>query len=98
MTRQPSLPLAPALVADAKLALVQQLPLLLLTAALLDGGDLAKWTAAAVVGHWLGVAAVARKRPDYRRPTDRWYVRWASVPLIVTAWLIEPAVHRVIRW
>ena len=94
--RLPSI--SPALRIDLRLAVVQQVPLLILTGLLLDGGDLARWTAAAVIGFWLGVAAIARKRAEYRRPSDRWFVKWGSVPLIVMAWAIEPIVHHAIRW
>ena len=86
------------LLRDLRFAALQCVPLWFLTALLLDGGNLFRWTGIALLGYLLGVVAVAKKRLAYASATDRFFVRWGSLPLIVLAWVIEPAVHHYIHW
>jgi hypothetical protein len=83
---------------DLKFAAVQQGALLLLFSLLMDGGNIFRWALAALLGYWLAVAAIARKRLAYSGRSDRLFVRLGSIILIVLALAIEPTVHRYIRW
>jgi hypothetical protein len=86
------------LIQDLKFAGVQQVLWLLLMSIILDGGDLFRWSTSAFGGFWLGVTAIALRRLPYGSTTDRWFVRYSSLPLAFLAIAIEPIVHHYTHW
>jgi hypothetical protein len=86
------------LVQDLKFAGVQQVFWLLFMSIILDGGDLFRWSTSAFGGYWLGITAIALRRLPYGSRTDRWFVRYSSIPLAILAAAIEPIVHRYTHW
>jgi len=81
----PSLPLAPAYDRAVKHSLLLQLITTILLLLLLDGGQLARAGAAAMLAFWIGVAIVMLRRPQTPRPLDLLYVRWGYLPFLAIA-------------
>ena len=68
-----------------RFAVVSQVPVTLIFASLLDGGQLAKIAGYAMVGFWLGVAVVMSRRPRTPAGSDLAYIRHGYLPLVVVA-------------
>jgi hypothetical protein len=66
-------------------ALLTQLPLLLLFSILLDGDHLFKISATAAAGFWVGVSLIMVRRPRNPRTEDLKYIRLGYFPLLAIA-------------
>jgi len=86
------------LVSDVRLGVFQWAPWILFTSTLMEGGDICRWSGAALAGYLLGVFAVILKRREYGSRTDRAFVRWGYFPLMILGLAISPLVHHYIRW
>ena len=64
-----------------KLVLIQQLPLLLLTAQMLDGGRLFQRCLFAALAHWVAIALIMDRRSSNPSSIDVFMVRWGFFPL-----------------
>ncbi len=85
-----ALPISPAYREAVRVALVLQVVAALLLLMILDGGVLAKVGGAAMIGFWIGVAAIMVRRPMTPSAVDLLYVRWGYVPLLLLAVAFSP--------
>jgi hypothetical protein len=85
-----TLPVSSAYRNAIKVAIVLQALATLLLLSLLDGGTLAKIGGAAVVGFWIGVAAVMIRRPRNPTPLDLLYVRWGYIAMLIVGIACTP--------
>lgn len=56
-------------------ALALEIPIAVICALMLDGGELARVCAIAMAAHWAGILLVMFRRPDLPTLTDRLFVR-----------------------
>lgn len=73
------------------LVLTQQVPLLLLAALLLDGGQAFRIFGVAAIAHWSVIAMIQLRRRKFTRG-DEFLIRWGFIPLAVFTGLIVPLV------
>ena len=66
-----------------KLVLIQQLPLLLLTAQMLDGGRLFQRCLFAALAHWVAIVLIMDRRSSNPSSIDVFMVRWGFFPLAI---------------
>jgi hypothetical protein len=64
-----------------RLTLIQQIPIALLFALMLDGGRTARICGVAMVGYWVVVAWILVRRPVLSSRTDLVFVRWGFLAL-----------------
>lgn len=64
-------------------ALALQIPIAILCALLLDGGQMARICAATMAGHWVGVLLVMHQRPHAPTSIDRIYIRTGFLMLFI---------------
>lgn len=84
-----SFTLAPPLYKDAiKLALAQQIPILLLTAGILDGGDLFHICLIPSVAFWVCLLLARWRRPEAPTKLDVILIKWSYVPLCVATFFL----------
>ena len=75
---------APAPYRDAiKLALAQQIPILVLTLGILDGGDIFRICLIAFIAFWTCLVLVQRRRPEAPTRLDLTLIKWSYMPLCV---------------
>ena len=73
-----------------------QAVLFLLTACMLDGGQLFGQFLVAMIGYWIGVAFIVIRRETKTTRFDLFYVRYGSVILLVLAPAIAKLVYSII--
>ena len=85
----PSLNLAPSTTSRVtlrpflNLVLIQQVPVLLLTALMLDGGRLFQRCTFAALTHWVAIALIVGRRSSNPSSIDDFIVRWGYFPLAI---------------
>ncbi len=68
-------------ISDAiRFTLIQQLPVLIFTSMVLDGGTLFKGAAVAVIAFWAGVAMVLLRRGTNFSESDVLLIKWGYLP------------------
>jgi hypothetical protein len=81
--------LAPSPYKDAiKLALVQQVTILLMSAGVLDGGDMFAICLIAFVAFWAWALLVRHRRPQTPTKFDLLFVKWSYIPLCVATFFL----------
>ncbi len=83
--------LAPSPYKDAlKLAFVEQIAILILSAGVLDGGDIFNICLIPLIAFWVGVFFIRRHRPEAPTKFDVFMIKWGYIPLcIVTFFLVH---------
>ena len=83
--------LAPSPYKDAiKLALAQQIPILILTAGILDGGDFFRICLIPFIAFWVCLFLVQRRRPGAPTKLDVILIKWSYIPLcFATFFLVQ---------
>ena len=71
-----------------KAALIQQGIVMLLTAGILDGGDVFAIWLIAVLAFWVGVWLVRRNRPTAPSKVDLLFIHWSYLPLCVMTFFL----------
>ena len=71
-----------------KLAVLQQVPVLFLTAGILDGGGVFLLALFALVAFWAGVFLIRARRVIGFTKTDLFLFRWGYVPLCVISFVL----------
>jgi hypothetical protein len=86
--------LAPEFGPAIRLALFQQVPILIVTCLLLDGGRMFRVWCVAVLAHWLSVLLIASRRPAGPTPVDLALTRFGFwlIPIVVA--VIAPLVPK----
>jgi len=81
--------LAPSPYKDGvKLALAQQITILILTAGVLDGGDLFSICLIPFLAFWACVFLIRQRRPDTPTKFDLFFIKWSYMPLCVAAFFL----------
>jgi len=71
-----------------KLALAQQITILILTVGVLDGGDLFSICLIPFIAFWAGVFLVRRHRPETPSKLDLIAIKWTYIPLCVATFYL----------
>ena len=77
-------------------ALVQQMPILVLSAMILDGGLLYRQALIGAITYWILVIVCLYRRRHENRPTDLLFIKWGYLPLLLVThfmWTIGTAVY-----
>ena len=73
-----------------KLALAQQIPILILSAGVLDGGDFFRICLIPFIAFWVGVFFIRRRRPETPTKLDIIIIQWSYMPLcVLTFFLVD---------
>lgn len=65
--------------------LLQQIPIAIICLLMLDFGQSARVCGIAMIGFWLGTAAIWTRRPHNPLATDICFIRWGFLPLFAVA-------------
>ena len=79
-----------------KFGIALQLCLLVLTALVLDGGQLFRLCSVAATGYWLGVAMIVVRRKTTPTRLDLYFIRYGNLVLLVLVPLIADVVYGII--
>ena len=79
-----------------KTGVVLQAVLFVVTACMLDGGQLFSQFLVAMIGYWLGVAFIVARRGMTPSKLDLLFIRYGSLVLLVLAPLVAKIVYRMI--
>jgi len=74
--------------AAIKLALAQQIPILVLGASILDGGDIFSICLKPVIAFWVAVWFIRHRRPQTPTKFDLFAIRWSYMPLCVMTFFL----------
>jgi hypothetical protein len=85
---------SPAYRGPIDLALAQHFTVLLLTAFLLDGGQMFRSWLFAVAAHWIVILMVMFRRRSSPTPSDLWVIRVGFLPVAVLAAVITELLGR----
>jgi hypothetical protein len=77
-----------------KVGAIVQLVLLVLTALVLDGGQLNRLCVVAIIGYWVGVAVVMIRRRTSPTRVDLLFLRYGPLGLMI----LIPAIACAVRW
>lgn len=92
----PADPSGDPLVQAIAVGAVTQFLLWLLTALLLDGGQLNRQCVVAMIGYWIIAAVPIVRRRKTPTKVDLLFLRWGMVPMIAVMPLIAIVVYRII--
>ena len=82
------------LILALKSGVILQVFLFVLTALILDGGQIMRQFLVAMIGYWLGVALIALRRERAPTATDLLFIRYGSLVLL----LLAPFVATLVYW
>jgi hypothetical protein len=71
-----------------KLALAQQITILILSAGVLDSGDLFSICLIPFIAFWVGVSFIRRRRPEAPTKLDVIVIKWTYIPLCIVTFLL----------
>jgi hypothetical protein len=71
-----------------KLALTQQIPILILSAGVLDGGDLFRICLIAFLAFWVGAFLIRHRRPETPTKLDVVVIKWSYIPLGIMTFVL----------
>jgi hypothetical protein len=76
--------------AAIKVALAQQIPILLLSSCILDGGDIFMICLIPFFAFWVGVCLIRSRRPLTPTKFDLFLIQWSYAPLcLISFWLVH---------
>jgi hypothetical protein len=84
------------LLSALKSGVVLQALLLVLTACILDGGEILRQFLVALIGYWLGVACILIRRERTPTRTDLFFTRYGSLVLLALAPMVAKLVYLLI--
>jgi hypothetical protein len=79
-----------------KLAVLQQVILLILSSLLLDFGQTFRVCAVAAIAHWIAIGMIVARRPLSPTGLDLGIIRWGFVPLGIVVGRLAPFVQAVV--
>jgi hypothetical protein len=79
-----------------RFALLQQIPILILTALMLDGGRALRYWGIVMLAHWLAVLLIVVRRPARPTPGDLAVIRYGCWLILIAVVLIAPLVSRIL--
>ena len=79
-----------------KSGVILQAVLFVVTACMLDGGQLSSQFLVAMIGYWLGVAFIVARREMQPSKLDLLFIRYGSLVLLVLAPFVAKIVYRMI--
>jgi hypothetical protein len=86
----------PPLAAALRFGIGLQLILLVVTAPVLDGGQLFRQFAVALIGYWLGVGLIAVRRRAAPSKVDLFLIRYGSLALLILGPVIGKVIYLLI--
>ena len=89
-------PYSKSFVSALKTAVIVQMILLVLTALMLDGGQMFRLCLMAVVVHWIGIGIVAVRRGAVPTTLDLLFMRYGAVILTIAAPFVAAVVYSFI--
>jgi hypothetical protein len=76
--------------AAIKLAVAQQIPILVLSSCILDGGDIFSICLIPFIAFWVGVWLIRHRRPQTPTRIELFAIRWSYFPLcVMTFFLVD---------
>jgi hypothetical protein len=79
-----------------KLAVLQQVILLILSSLLLDSGSMFRVCSVAAIAHWMAIVMIIARRPVSPTGFDLGIIRWGFVPLGIVVGRLAPFVQAVV--
>jgi hypothetical protein len=85
-----------SLTSSLKTGVIIQVFLFILTALMLDGGQLFRQFLLAMVGYWIGVAFIFVRRESTPKKTDHFFLRYGSLVLLLLAPMVANVIYAIV--
>jgi hypothetical protein len=79
-----------------RVALLQQIPILVLTSLMLDGGRALRIWGIVLLAHWLAVLLIVMRRAERPAPSDLAMIRYGFWLILIAVVLFAPLVSRIV--